>query len=228
MSAVLEFQDVTRTYGSGEAAVHALRNVDVIVRAAELVAVMGASGSGKSTLLGLAGGLDEPSGGSVRVEGRDLAQLRRKELAVLLRRTVGYVFQELNLLPGLTAVENAAAPLELDGWSRQDSRQEALRALSALDIQQLAQRYPGQMSGGQQQRVAIARAMVGSRRLVLADEPTGALDRESGTAVLRGLRELCDRGAACLLATHNEAHTDFADRVIRLADGHVESSLATR
>lgn len=222
---VLEFAGVDRVYGSGDATVHALRQVDLTIGAGQLVAVMGASGSGKSTLLGLAGGLDEPSAGTVRVLGRDLAELRNKDLSLLRRRTVGYVFQELNLLPGLTAVENAAAPLELDGWSRTSARDEALRAMSLLGIDTLADRYPGQMSGGQQQRVAIARATVGSRRLILADEPTGALDRESGLTVLKGLRALCDEGAACLLVTHNETHAEFADRVVQLADGRVVPSV---
>jgi putative ABC transport system ATP-binding protein len=189
---------------------------------------MGASGSGKSTLLGLAGGLDKATTGAVLVDGSDLAALPERALAALRRRTLGFVFQDFNLLPGLTAAENAAAPLELDGVPRRDARDSALAAMSALGVDELADRYPGQMSGGQQQRVAIARATVGSRRLILADEPTGALDRLSGELVLQALRGLCDRGAACLLVSHNEAHAKYADRVVRLADGSVESDTAVR
>jgi putative ABC transport system ATP-binding protein len=179
MNAV-EMRDVHRVHGRGQTAVHALRGVSLAVRPGELVAVMGQSGSGKSTLLNLCGGLDAPSRGSVLVDGVDLTTQSRRGLAALRRRRIGYVFQELNLIGSLTALENVALPLELDGRSIRAARRLALAALGDVDLADLAGRFPDQLSGGQQQRVAIARALVGDRRLVLADEPTGALDTQTG------------------------------------------------
>ncbi len=218
---VLELRDVTRVHGSGATEVHALLGVSLTVRAGEFVAVMGPSGSGKSTLLTLAGGLDEPTGGKVLVEGADLATLSPGELARVRRRSVGYVFQDLNLIPALTAAENVALPRELDGVRARRARHEALRTLEDLDLRDLADRFPDTMSGGQQQRVAIARALVGGRRLVLADEPTGALDSTTGESVLRLLRSRCDAGAAAVLVTHEARHAAWADRVVFLRDGLV-------
>ncbi|MFI6265975.1 ABC transporter ATP-binding protein [Micromonospora sp. NPDC051006] len=217
--AVLELRDVHRTHGADAAAVHALRGVSLTVRAGELVAVMGPSGSGKSTLLTLAGGLDSPTAGEVRVEGQPLAQLDRRGLAQLRRRRVGYIFQDLNLLGSLSAVENVALPLELDGTGVRRARKLALAALAEVGLPELGDRFPDQLSGGQQQRVAIARALVGERRLVLADEPTGALDSQTGEAVLHLLRRRVDAGAAGLLVTHEARHAGWADRVIFLRDG---------
>jgi len=216
---VLELRDLSRVHGSGDTAVHALRGLSLSVEAGELVAVMGPSGSGKSTLLALAGGLDTASSGQVLVEGAELGAMSRRELAKLRRRSVGYVFQDFNLLPALTAVENVALPRELDGTSARAARQEALAALADVGVPELADRFPDAMSGGQQQRVAIARALVGPRRLVLADEPTGALDSETGEAVLRLIRRRCDDGAAGLLVTHEARHAAWADRVVFLRDG---------
>ena len=218
---VLELRDVTRVHGTGEAAVHALAGITLTVAPGELVAVMGTSGSGKSTLLHLAGGLDTPTSGEVAVEGTVLGGLSRKALAQLRRRAVGYVFQDLNLLPGLTAVENVSLPRELDGVGGRAARAEALLALAEVDVADLADRFPDDMSGGQQQRVAIARALVGSRRLVLADEPTGALDSTTGEAVMAVLRGRCDAGAAGVLVTHDARHAAWADRVVFLRDGVV-------
>ncbi|MEV0718586.1 ABC transporter ATP-binding protein [Asanoa sp. NPDC050611] len=218
---ILELRSVHRTHGTGETAVHALRGVDLGVAAGELVAVMGPSGSGKSTLLNLAGGLDSPSQGEVVVEGEVLGTLNRKQLARLRRRFVGYVFQDLNLLASLTAVENVALPLELDGMAVRKARKLAATALDEVGLAELAPRFPDEMSGGQQQRVAIARALVGDRRLVLADEPTGALDSQTGEAVLRLLRARVDAGAAGVLVTHEARHAAWADRVIFLRDGVV-------
>ncbi len=218
---VLELRDVTRVHGSGATEVHALLGVSLTVRAGDFVAVMGPSGSGKSTLLTLAGGLDEPTGGRVLVEGADLATLSPGELARVRRRSVGYVFQDLNLIPALTAAENVALPRELDGVRARRARHEALRTLEDLDLRDLADRFPDTMSGGQQQRVAIARALVGGRRLVLADEPTGALDSTTGESVLRLLRSRCDAGAAAVLVTHEARHAAWADRVVFLRDGLV-------
>jgi putative ABC transport system ATP-binding protein len=219
MTAVLELQDVTRVHGQGEAAVHALQGVSLTVVAGELVAVMGPSGSGKSTLLTLAGGLDSPTSGTVTIEGTELGSLSRRAAAALRRRSVGYVFQDFNLIPALTAAENVALPRELDGDGARAARALALVALTEVGIPELADRFPDDMSGGQQQRVAIARAIVGDRRLVLADEPTGALDTETGEQVLRLLRARCDAGAAGVLVTHEARHAAWADRVVFLRDG---------
>jgi putative ABC transport system ATP-binding protein len=218
---VLELRDVHRTHGAGAAAVHALRGVSLRVRPGELVAVMGPSGSGKSSLLNLAGGLDSPTSGQVRVEGALLADMSRRDLARLRRRSVGYIFQDLNLLPGLTAAENVALPLELDGAGVRAARRAALAALDEVGLGGVAQRFPDDMSGGQQQRVAIARALIGERRLVLADEPTGALDSQTGESVLRMLRTRIDAGAAGMLVTHEARHAAWADRVVFLRDGVV-------
>ncbi len=216
---ILELRDVHRVHGSGAGAVHALRGVTLTVDAGELVAVMGPSGSGKSTLLNLAGGLDRPTGGEVAVDGTVLGRCSRSALAALRRRRIGYVFQDLNLLASLTAAENVALPLELDGTGVRKARKLALAALSEVDLDGYGPRFPDQMSGGEQQRVAIARALIGERRLVLADEPTGALDSNTGEAVLRLLRSKVDGGAAGVLVTHDARHAAWADRVVFLRDG---------
>jgi len=218
---LLEMRSVHRTHGRGAAAVHALAGVDLTVEPGELVAVMGPSGSGKSTLLNIAGGLDRPTSGDVSVEGHRLGDLSRSALAALRRRHVGYVFQDLNLVPSLTAAENVALPLELDGVGLRRARRAAMAALAEVDLEALAARFPDDMSGGQQQRVAIARALIGRRRLVLADEPTGALDSVTGEAVLRLLRSRVDAGAAGLIVTHEARHAGWADRVVFLRDGVV-------
>jgi putative ABC transport system ATP-binding protein len=221
MSAVLELESVTRVHGAGPTEVHALREVSFAAYAGELVAVMGPSGSGKSTLLTLAGGLDSPTSGLVRVEGVDLAGLGQRGRAAMRRTSIGYVFQDFNLIPALTAVENVALPRELDGQGTRAARAAARVALDEVGIGDLASRFPDEMSGGQQQRVAIARAIVGERRLILADEPTGALDSETGEEVLRLLRARCDAGAAGVLVTHEARHAAWADRVVFLRDGVV-------
>jgi putative ABC transport system ATP-binding protein len=218
---ILELRAVHRTHGAGMTAVHALRGVSLTVNPGELVGVMGPSGSGKSTLLNLAGGLDAPTGGEVIVTGQPLRGLNRRRLAALRRQAVGYVFQDLNLLPSLTAVENVALPLELDGRGVRAARRVALAAMAEVDMADHAGRFPDELSGGQQQRVAIARALVGQRRLVLADEPTGALDTQTGEAVLRLLRSRVDDGAAGVLVTHEARHAAWADRVIFLRDGRI-------
>jgi putative ABC transport system ATP-binding protein len=218
---MLELLAVTRVHGSGDTAVYALQDVSLRVDRGELVAVMGPSGSGKSTLLTLAGGLDAPTRGEVVVDGTPLSTLTRKALAALRRRSIGYVFQDFNLVPALTAAENVALPRELDGVSARAARREALTALDEVGIGELADRFPDDMSGGQQQRVAIARAVIGDRRLLLADEPTGALDSETGESVLRLLRTRCDAGTAGVLVTHEARHAAWADRVVFLRDGRL-------
>ena len=226
MTATLDLRGVSREYGSGRARVAALSDVSVTVEPGELVAVMGPSGSGKSTLLALAGGLDRASSGQVLVNGSDLDALDAKALARLRRRSIGYVFQELNLVATLTAEENVALPLELDGMRPRAAASAARALLAALGLAELSGRFPDELSGGEQQRVAIARAVVGDRQLLLADEPTGALDSLSGETVLRLLRGQCDGGRAAVLVTHDARHAAWADRVVFLRDGRMVDQTA--
>ncbi|WP_110181031.1 ABC transporter ATP-binding protein [Nocardioides solisilvae] len=219
--ALLALTHVSRVHGTGATEVRALRDVSFEVAPGELVALMGPSGSGKSTLLHVAGGLDQPTGGSVAVDGTDLSSLGQAERARLRRTTIGYVFQDFNLIPALTAEENVALPGELHGLRSGEAREAARAALAELGVADLADRFPDDLSGGQQQRVAIARAVAGERRLILADEPTGALDTSTGEQILRLLRERCDAGAAGVLVTHEARHAAWADRVVFLRDGVV-------
>lgn len=221
MTPVLEMRSVTRVHGSGHTQVEALVDADLSVAPGLLVAVMGPSGSGKTTLLSLAGGLETPTSGEVIVGGDPLGRLSAGELAVLRRRKIGYVFQQFNLIEGLRALENVSLPLELDGLKRKAATSEALEALEVLGLADLAERFPDELSGGEQQRVAIARAIVGSRKLLLADEPTGALDTVTGEGVLRLMRGHCDRGGAGVLVTHDARLAAWADQVVFLRDGRI-------
>jgi putative ABC transport system ATP-binding protein len=209
MTAVLELRQVSKVYGSGPTEVQALREVDLSVDGGELVAVMGPSGSGKSTLLAIAGSLEEPTGGEVLVAGSALSGMTRNQRARLRRRGIGYVFQDFNLLAGLTAVENVALPLELDGVGARAARATGLEALEELGLTDRAARYPDELSGGERQRVAIARAVVGDRHLLLADEPSGALDSVNAVVV-----------------THDAQLAAWADRVVFLRDGRVVDQTA--
>ena len=221
MTVLLRMTDLRRRHGRGDAVVTALDGIDLAVAPGEFVAVMGPSGSGKSTLLHLAGGLDTPTSGTVEVAGVDIGSLSGSGRAALRRKHIGYVFQDFNLLPTLTAGENVALPRELDGVRRRQARRDARAALREVDLTEMIDRFPDQLSGGQQQRVAIARALVGDRRLVLADEPTGALDSATGELVLALLRSRADAGAAIVLVTHEARHAAWADRVIFLRDGRM-------
>jgi putative ABC transport system ATP-binding protein len=218
---LLKLDGVSMQYGSGATAVTALAGVDLTVNRGELVAVMGASGSGKSSLLTVAGGLVRPTSGEVIVDGQWLSALNAGQLATLRRRHLGFVFQDYNLVPALTAIENVALPLELDGWKASQARRAARDALSTVELAEQADRFPDDLSGGQQQRVAIARAVVGGRSLILADEPTGALDSTTGEVVLRMLRGRVDHGAAGILVTHDARHAAWADRIVFLRDGRI-------
>jgi len=217
----LEFEHVTRVHGAGDAAVVALDNVTLSVHPGELVAVTGPSGAGKSTLLHLAGGLDSPSSGRVIVAGTDLGTLSQRRLAALRRRSIGYVFQETNVLPALTVIENVSLPLELDGVATRVAKDLAFAALASVQVDHLADRFPEDLSGGQRQRVAIARGLIGEPRLLLADEPTGALDTATGDSIIRLLRDRCDQGATGLLVSHEPRYAAWANRVIYLRDGCV-------
>ena len=218
---VLELRDVSRSYGQGAARVDALSQVGLSVAAGELVAVMGPSGSGKSTLLTIAGTLEEPSAGEVLIDGIAVSTLSEDGRAALRRHAIGYVFQDFNLLAGLTAAENVALPLELDGQSRGVARAAAVGVLDALGLAALADRFPDELSGGERQRTAIARAVVGQRRLLLADEPTGALDSANGEAVLLMLRRACRGGVAGIVVTHDARLASWADRIVYLRDGRI-------
>jgi putative ABC transport system ATP-binding protein len=221
-SPMLELHAVSKSYGQGGAEVHALREVSFTAGTGEMVAVMGPSGSGKSTLLTIAGTLEDPTDGEVLIAGHPLAGMSRGAKAQLRRRAIGYVFQDFNLLPGLTAAENVSLPLELDGLSARKARLAGLKALDGLGLGERAGHYPDQLSGGERQRVAIARAMVGERRLVLADEPSGALDSVNGEAVMRLLHGACKRGGmTAVIVTHDAQLASWADRVIFLRDGRI-------
>jgi putative ABC transport system ATP-binding protein len=226
MTSALELRQVSKVYGSGPSEVHALRAVDFAVERGELVAVMGPSGSGKSTLLTIAGSLEEATSGQVLVDGVDLATVSRSDRAKMRRRSIGYVFQDFNLLPGLTALENVTLPLELDGVSAKGARANGLEAMEELDVAERSDRYPDELSGGERQRVAIARAIVGERGLLLADEPTGALDSVNGEGVMRLLRTATHRGVAGIVVTHEAQLASWADRVVFLRDGHVVDQTA--
>ena len=221
MTSALELRQVSKIYGSGPTEVDAVSAVDLSVERSELVAIMGPSGSGKSTLLTIAGSLEEPTSGQVLVHGVDLSTVSRSDRARMRRRSIGYVFQDFNLLPGLTALENVTLPLELDGVRAKAARETGLEAMAELGVAEHADRYPDELSGGERQRVAIARAIVGERGLLLADEPTGALDSLNGEAVMRLLRAATERGVAGVVVTHEAQLAAWADRVIFLRDGRV-------
>ena len=217
----LELRLVSKVYGEGPGEVHALRGVDLSVEQGELVAVMGPSGSGKSTLLTIAGTLEQPTTGDVLVGGQVVSRMSRNERARLRRRSIGYVFQDFNLLAGLTAVENVSLPLELDGTGTRAARAAGMSVLEELGLGERAQSFPDELSGGERQRVAIARGVVGERRLLLADEPSGALDSINGEGVMRLIRAACQRGVAGIVVTHDAQLASWADRVVFLRDGRV-------
>jgi len=217
----LELRDVSKVYGEGANEVHALRGVDLSVDAGALVAVMGPSGSGKSTLLTIAGSLEVPSGGEVLIDGVTVSAMSRNDRARLRRRSIGYVFQDFNLLAGLSAVENVCLPMELDGIGARKARAAGMEALEELGLTDRAASFPDELSGGERQRVAIARAVVGNRHLLLADEPSGALDSANAESVIRLIRAACQRGVAGVVVTHDAQLASWADRVVFLRDGRV-------
>jgi putative ABC transport system ATP-binding protein len=219
---MIELLQVSKSYGHGDAEVQALHEVSLAALQGEMVAVMGPSGSGKSTLLTIAGTLEAPTTGEVLIAGQPVRNMSKAAQAQLRRRTIGYVFQDFNLLPGLTAAENVSLPLELDGMSARRARHAALAALDELGLGGRAAHYPDQLSGGERQRVAIARAMVGDRQLVLADEPSGALDSVNGEAVMQLLYGACKNdGMTAIVVTHDAQLASWADRVIFIRDGQV-------
>ncbi len=220
--AILQTQNLQKHYVMGEVTVNALRGVDFIVAQGEFVAVMGPSGSGKSTLLHLLGGLDIPSDGEITLGGRRLAHLNDDEVTLIRRRQVGFIFQFFNLLPTLSAAENVALPLLIDGKRIADYAERIGALLTLVGLDDRAQHLPDQLSGGQQQRVAIARALITEPAIVLADEPTGNLDRKSGREILELLRRACDeKRQTIVMVTHDPFAAAYADRVVFLRDGAV-------
>ena len=216
---MLKLTKVSKMHEAGTRAVAALRDISLSVSPGEFVAIMGPSGSGKSTLLNLAGLLDRPTSGEVFIDGRETSRLSETERAAIRRRDVGFVFQSYNLIPSLTVLENVALPLSFDG--NKSARELASQALAEVGIDNLADSYPGDISGGEAQRVAIARALAGPRRLLLADEPTGALDTSTGDQVMELLRSRISGDTAGVLVTHEPRFAAWADRTIYLRDGMI-------
>lgn len=216
--------DVGHHYGSGLTQVDALTGINLHVRPGELLAVMGPSGSGKSTLLSIIGGLERPSEGSVYIHGFDISLLDAAARAEIRRTSIGYVFQDFTLITILTVLENVSLPLELGNMPPRAAQDAARSALESMGVLALADRFPEELSGAEQQKVAIARAFVGSRSVILADEPTGALDSHSAEIVMRALRLRVDSGVAGILATHEARFAAWADRTLFLRDGRIIDS----
>jgi putative ABC transport system ATP-binding protein len=221
---VVELRGVTKTYGSGQAAVHALRGVDLRIDGGEFVAVMGPSGSGKSTCMNIIGCLDSPTSGSYLFEGVEVGRLSRQQRALLRRHHLGFVFQGYNLLNRTSALENVELPLLYRGVAQRERADGARRALATVGLEDWAHHTPGELSGGQQQRVAIARALVTEPTVILADEPTGNLDTERSREIMELLAALNrERGITIVMVTHEADMAAYARRVVRFVDGHVES-----
>ena len=220
--AMLEVRGVSRTFGSGDTAVHALRDVSFDVASGTMVALVGRSGSGKTTLLNVVGGLDRPDAGSVVVDGTEVTALDEDGLSDLRRTTVSYIFQTFGLIPVLSAAENVGVPLRLARTPVAEREQRVELLLRLVGLEDHAEQRPGELSGGQQQRVAIARALAASPRLLVADEPTGQLDAETGLSVMALLRGVVEsEGVTVLVATHDRVLMSLADRVLRISDGQV-------
>jgi putative ABC transport system ATP-binding protein len=218
---VLEVRDLTKVYGSGEATVHALAGVSMVVERGDYVAIMGSSGSGKSTLMNILGVLDVPSAGAYLLDGVDVSKLADRQLALARNRLIGFIFQAFNLIPRTSAVANVELPLAYAGVKPKERRRRALAALDVVGLADRAKHEPNQLSGGQQQRVAVARALVTEPALLLADEPTGNLDSHSTADVLSVFDQLSTSGRTIVLITHEPEVGDRAKRLIRLVDGRI-------
>ncbi len=223
---LIDIHELTKVYGKDEIAVHALRGVNAAVEEGEFVAVMGPSGSGKSTLMNILGCLDRPTGGTYVLDGKDVSQLNKDRLASVRNEKIGFVFQSYNLLPRLTAVKNVTVPMLYNGhrgWTDAVRYERAMAALELVGLGDRAHHRPNEMSGGQQQRVAIARALINDPSILLADEPTGNLDRRSGDEIMALLSRLHERGVTIVMVTHDLDIAKYAGRVIYLVDGQVLS-----
>jgi putative ABC transport system ATP-binding protein len=215
---LVELCDVSKTYG--DHMVKALSEINLSIRQGEFVAIMGPSGCGKSTLLNLIGAIDLPTGGKIVFDGEDILRYSDEQLTTLRRRKIGYVFQFFNLLSTLTVAENVSLPLELDGRRRHEVGEAVNQILGGVGMEERARFYPAQLSGGEMQRVAIARALIHSPQIILADEPTGNLDTENGTAVLELIRKINrEQGRAVVMATHSNEAAGYADRLVNMRDG---------
>ncbi|MDY7042304.1 MAG: ABC transporter ATP-binding protein [Chloroflexota bacterium] len=223
---LIETTDLTKVYGAGDVAVHALRGIDMTVKRGEFVTIMGPSGSGKSTLMNILGCLDRPTGGAYVLDGEDVSRLSKNELAGVRNRRIGFVFQSYNLLPRLTAVKNVLLPLLYNGHqdlSDEECQERAIATLETVGLGDRLHHRPNELSGGQQQRVAIARALINDPSIILADEPTGNLDTQSSEEILDLLHQLHDQGVTIVLVTHEPGIADHAERVIYLLDGQIAS-----
>jgi putative ABC transport system ATP-binding protein len=224
---LISITDLTKVYGSGDVAVHALAGVDVAVEQGEFMAIMGPSGSGKSTLMNILGCLDRPTGGSYVLDGEDVSRLNRNELAGVRNRKIGFVFQSYNLLPRLTAAKNVMLPLLYnghdDGPSDRQYHERAVAALESVGLGDRVHHRPNELSGGQQQRVAIARALINNPSIILADEPTGNLDTSSSEDIMDLMHQLHDGGATIVMVTHEPDIAEHAERIISLLDGQIAS-----
>jgi putative ABC transport system ATP-binding protein len=223
---LIELADLTKVYGSGEIAVHALRDITTTVGRGEFVAIMGPSGSGKSTLMNILGCLDRPTSGSYVLDSEDVSGLSKNRLATVRNRKIGFIFQSYNLLPRLTATKNVMLPLLYDGVepvSEREARDIAIDALEQVGLGERVHHRPAELSGGQQQRVAIARALVNEPSIILADEPTGNLDTESSEEIINLLHKVHDDGGTIVMVTHEPGIADHAERVIYLVDGEIAS-----
>jgi putative ABC transport system ATP-binding protein len=222
---MVDVRDVTRTYGSGPTAAAALRGVTFAIGQGRLVALRGRSGSGKTTLLNVVGGLDSPDGGTVQVAGQDVTSMSERNRMRLRRETVAYIFQSFGLLPVLSAAENVGVPLRIAGVAPREREERVSLMLSIVGLADHAKQRPGELSGGQQQRVAIARALASRPKLLLADEPTGQLDQETGKQIMRLLRAVVrSEGVTALVATHDPVLIDLADEVLHLQDGQITAA----
>jgi putative ABC transport system ATP-binding protein len=222
---VASVRSVHKTYGSGAAAVHALDGVDLDVARSEVVLLIGPSGSGKTTLLSIVGCILQPSSGTLEICGRHTAPVGRSELALLRLRHIGFIFQEFNLLPTLNTVENVEIPLTLNGVPARKARRDALNLLEAVGLGSISEAFPAELSGGQKQRVAIARALINKPDLLLADEPTAALDSQNGRVILGLVRSSGkERNCGTVIVSHDSRAREFADRVVCLRDGRLADS----
>ncbi len=220
---ILEMKDVWKVYLLGRVEVPAIRGINLSVRDGEYISITGPSGSGKSTLLNIIGCLDSPTSGSIYLRGVDISVLSENELATIRRRTIGFVFQTFNLIPGLTAEENVALPMRFDGVSKREAMGRAVELLNLVGIGERAKHKPLEMSGGERQRVAIARALINNPKMVLADEPTGNLDSKSGRKVIEVLEDLYNKGITLILITHDEKLAMRAERELHIEDGRFVS-----
>jgi putative ABC transport system ATP-binding protein len=218
---LIDIRDITKVYEMGEEKVHALSGVTVGVERGEYVAIMGPSGSGKSTLMNLIGCLDTPSSGSYVLNGKEVARMTDDELAAIRNQEIGFVFQTFNLLPRTSALQQVELPLVYGGVSRKDRRERAIKALNAVGLADRMNHTPNEMSGGQRQRVAVARALINDPSILLADEPTGNLDSQTGAEIMALFAELNARGNTIVLVTHEEDIAAHARRIVRLKDGKV-------